>query len=1605
MTLRTIKKRNIAWKKSLAALVGLALLGSASAMAEGTKISPDDSAVVQNDNGIGIGKNVKVYADQGIAVGEGVEIGAPSGQPGDLFGVHSYAIGRQIRVWTNQSVAIGQGLNLGTSNNVKPGIKRAWQTNNVVLGYNTTVDKGHVISIGSDNVNNGQRSVSIGNNLTVNGTGGDTFNVAIGNNITADHNRAIGIGYKVESGAHGVVIGEESKTTGTSAVALGKSAEASKLGVAIGNGAKAKNWNGVAIGNGAVVEQIAGTASVAIGQGTVANSVGAVVMGLSAKTEGNRDNIAIGTNTYAGGNGITEATAVGKGAQATGKYSTAFGGSTQATAESALALGSSAHATGKGSVAAGLYAKAKVENGVALGKDSEATVDKGVVGYNAGEDAASTLSGNAWTSTLASVAIGKGAEKTRQLTGLAAGTADTDAVNVAQLKAAKVGVQLAPNSQLTLEKGDATAAGIIYTLDISKDGTIGGAKDGNLVTGTTVKTYVDNQITARKVTVEGDTAKGVTVTAAGNKYTVSLADKVTIGAVTIDGTTGAVGITGLTNTTWNKDQITSGRAATENQLKAVDDKADEAKAEAKKHTTVAGGTNVTVSETANTAGGKAYTVTVNADGTVDKDSSGIVTGGTVYDAIKGKADTATVNNIKTEIEGKLDNKAHKNLGNLDETGKTVVRDLAKESVKVVNGTNTTVEEGTEGKAKTYKVNVSNDAIKAAVAEDLGNKADKTALAGYARIDGSNITIPGTWATKLGIGNVVNDDKNLVTGGTVYNALQESLSGEVSASNTTKGVTGDKIKKAIDANTTTVKAADGSQVTVKAGTADANGTTYTVDISKDGTIGGAKDDNLVTGETVKQYVNGQITGSKVTVKAGDYATVTTSDDGKTYTVKGTTIEAGTDGHITVADKMQGDKKVGYTLSVKTDGKVKENDTGIVTGGTVYNAIKDKANNSLSNLTESGKTEIKTLAKQAVKVGNGTNTTVETVEENGVTTYKVNVATDGEVTDGNTGIVTGGTVYNAIKDKVNKADLSGYAKTDATNINADKWAEKLGTGTVAKDDKGLVTGDTVYHAIKDKANNSLSNITEAGKTEIKTLAKQAVKVGAGTNTTVETLEENGVTTYKVNVATIGKVEESDTGIVTGGTVYNAIKDSLSGDISDANTTKGVTGAKIKQYVDGQLAGNKVTVEAGNHVTVTPTDNADGSKKYTVAVKTDGTVTDGNTGIVTGGTVKAALDDLAGATNLTEENVNAWRGKLGNGKVETGNKGLVTGDTVHKAIEANKTTVEGDEEKGLTVSKAGNTYKVSLEDKVKVGAVSIDGTEGKETIAVGDTLTMNKDGIALQNGPKLTTTGVDAGSQVISNVADGKKKTDAVNFGQLGALADKVDAVIVEAKKHTTVEAGANVTITPADNADGSKKYTVALQDTLTGLAKVETKALSVGDVAIDDTGIHAGNRAISGVADGKAPTDAVNMRQLMSLGSEWNGRLNEVGAGAAALAALHPLDYDPDNKWDMAVGYGHYRGAHAASLGAYYRPNEYTLFTVGGSIGGGDNMVNVGISLKVGSGEKDGVIASKADMAKEIKALKAQNEAILEKSQKMEAENQDMKKELEELKAQVAQLLAK
>ena len=258
---------------------------------------------------------------------------------------------------------------------------------------------------------------------------------------------------------------------------------------------------------------------------------------------------------------------------------------------------------------------------------------------------------------------------------------------------------------------------------------------------------------------------------------------------------------------------------------------------------------------------------------------------------------------------------------------------------------------------------------------------------------------------------------------------------------------------------------------------------------------------------------------------------------------------------------------------------------------------------------------------------------------------------------------------------------------------------------------------------------------------------------------------------------------------------------------------------------------------------------------------------------------------------------------------------------------------------------------------------GTTNGTSTKTGETVTVSTETKATHFGADDNKTADVKPGETLNINGDEKNISTSVNGN---------NSIKVELKKDITVD---SVT------ADSVTANSVTVGDT-----SISTDGLTIqGGPSITKTGIDGGNQKVTGVAAGEissTSTDAVNGSQLFATNQQvaqnaqsinkLGNRINKVGAGAAALAALHPLDFDPDDKWDFAAGYGNYNGENAAAIGAYYRPNEDTMFSVGGSFGNGENMVNAGVSLKLGQGNH--VSTSKVAMAKEIKDLRKEMEGL-------------------------------
>lgn len=359
---------------------------------------------------------------------------------------------------------------------------------------------------------------------------------------------------------------------------------------------------------------------------------------------------------------------------------------------------------------------------------------------------------------------------------------------------------------------------------------------------------------------------------------------------------------------------------------------------------------------------------------------------------------------------------------------------------------------------------------------------------------------------------------------------------------------------------------------------------------------------------------------------------------------------------------------------------------------------------------------------------------------------------------------------------------------------------------------------------------------------------------------------------------------------------------------------------------------------------------------------------------------------------------------------------------AADGNDTLVGGSN--GLSLS--GKTLSMSVKD---TAGNEVKGSVDLSSVADGnDTLVRDNNALTL-NGKELSMKIKDtAGNEVKGSVdlsaiagqidtnttytMSGTQNADNTTTITLKGSDGKENKVTVATKDtRNTVKAGENVTLDTAANTFGGTEYTVNVKadgKVENGNTKIVSGNTVYHETHVKNDGNYVKKENSAGdnltILDKQVGKNTTNITNLGNTINNLNGklgtldnRISKVGAGAAALAALHPLDFDPHDKWDIAAGFGNYRNASAAAVGLFYRPNERTMMSLGWTMGDDRNMLNAGISVKLGRGDVY-TRYSKVEMANQIKDLK-------EKNDKMQAENKEMRSELDELKAQVAALAAK
>ena len=646
----------------------------------------------------------------------------------------------------------------------------------------------------------------------------------------------------------------------------------------------------------------------------------------------------------------------------------------------------------------------------------------------------------------------------------------------------------------------------------------------------------------------------------------------------------------------------------------------------------------------------------------------------------------------------------------------------------------------------------------------------------------------------------------------------------------------------------------------------------------------------------------------------------------------------------------------------------------------------------------------------------------IEQKGEDGLKISVKANGVVEAGNNGLVTGGMVKDAINkategiatdvNVANKADkdlsnltagaeqkisklatnaaastMIGKADTDAGNINTEAWQEKLAASAIEENDSGFVTSDLMYSALKtfdseyayaDAKNLSSANVSAWQKTlgnGVNEAGNAGLITGDTLNKALSGLSYTGGKTYtgsdtvsisdagEISVKANGKVEAKNGGLVTGGQVQEAISKATEGFTTDANVA------------------NKMDKNLGNISDEGKTAIKD-IVKDDLASKVDKNDIYSKTELDNKFDAKVSKDEFKTVSDKVDANTKALEGKADTSYVDAGLAKKADADKVYTKEETNQ-----------KISDALTGVTGSLDKKANA---DLDNITEKGKTAIKDVM---KDDLA-KKADTSAVEAVNAKADANTKALEGKAAVDASNI-DAGKYAEKLGTGTVARDDKNLVNGGT------VFNAINQLK-----EETGTGLVTVSDGTVTVAKDS-DATKVSIagakGSRVLTGVeTDAEDATSAANVgyvnAQTQTLGQameSMNNKLTDdiknVGAVSAALAGLHHLDYDPDNKLDVAAAMGHYRGKSAAALGLFYQPNENVMLSAGATIGGDDNAYNAGVSFKVGKGSSY-ANTSKAAMAAEIKQLKADKE-------EQASELKDQAAQIKELKDQVALLLQK
>ena len=1460
-----VAKNNGGKKKALASvLAGLAMVAATAGTPVQASVGLGGSAINITPDGTYNGSNQA--SKNSVVVGyQNNAAGGPADESGKIiYGAantanreSSLALGNQNKAINKSASAIGVGNTASGEASVAMGnVSTASGDRSVAIGSGANATQGAAIAIGRQAEATGSSAVALGylnkatNNVAVGVgvnnkvSGQGATSIGSSNTVTGDNSSVLGRQNTVDgaSVAGAVAVGYKNKASGDRAIAIGESNDSQvEDTITMGHGNTASVGGGIAIGQDNVANSggNAGNTMIAIGRQNEATGQDSVAIGRETKATANVSTAlgarseATGSGSVAiGGNGAgykttangLGATALGMQAKADGTAATAVGGVSEATANGAAAFGQGAKATAVQATALGYKSEASVKDGVALGSTSKATVDKGVKGFNPAEDRDNKyggLAGTAQTSTLAAVSVGDGATATRQITGLAAGTNDTDAVNVAQLRSVNLkyagdtgkGDVLLDNGTLTVKgegllSTEADATGIKLKL---KQGDTITDNNGKVVPPTTngVATTdnvaqainrsgwnvtsannggTTNGTTSEKVspgdTVTFSAGKNIVLDQAGKQFTYSLNKDVDLtkdGSLTIGDTVinnGGMTITGGPSVT--KTGIDAGNKKITNVAPGTDDTdAVNVKQLKAAKTEVKAGTNVTVDKTQGADGHDIYTVNATATGgaasswnikssATDGKNNGITTATNISDAKTvemqaGKnltvkqADTANGASVEFALDKDVD---LTNDGSLT-IGDTVIN---KDGMTITGGpsvTKTGIDAGNKNITNVKAGENDTDAVNVKQLKDA-----KTKL-----VDGKNTTVEGDGSTA-----------------TPYKVnVEGDLKGITSISNTDGGP-----KMTIG----------GNSINITGGPLN---------------MGGSKITNVAPGTDDTDAVNvKQLKAAKTEVKAGAGVTVAKSQGAEgqdIYTVSSTGATGNTD-----PSKVEG----GKNTTVTGDG----------TAATPYKVNVEGDLTDISSITNgNGSGKISFAGDQVVKVEG----------DNPISL------------DGKGGYVTG--LQNKDWDITNPTVVSGRAATeDQLKKVSDGFNNtvKLAGNTGNTDTQKLSQAGGLSFGVVGANNGQYIKTTASGTDVVADLSDDAkaklnhtFEVAPGSNnvTVSKDTSDPNKTVYKVAVANTPAAGASSTESVVK-------KADAAGDTNIADVTVG----------NGKNPGDP---DAQYEVNVSRNAVKDAAREA---------VTVNNGGTTTGGNYTADADNPI-TVNPVKDDANH------NTTYEVKFDGEKAAKQIPLTYKANGT---GDQkvklDKGLDFTNGSNTTaSVAADGVVKYDLnKDVDLTKAG-SLTIGDTK-VNNDGVTITGGPSITKTGIDAGNKTITNVAPAVNGTDAVNYDQLKAartvVTSKDNSVTINKTengdqvtydlhvnaaagtastwnlksgavsategthsgdtaqniadgKSVTMQAGKNLTVKQTNDGNGNTEVAYALDKDLKDLDSVTTKEVKLGD----------------------------------------------------------------------------------------------------------------------------------------------------------------------------------